>query len=66
MVASEMAWGTLAQVVPERGRTKGRVPYRVQEDVEWACEAHKLGMGAATGKQFGREEEVTSLQVEGS
>jgi hypothetical protein len=66
MVASEMAWGTLARVVPERGRTKGRVSYRVQEDMEWACEARKLGMGAAAGIQSEQEEGATNLQVEGS
>jgi hypothetical protein len=60
------AWGTPAQVVPERGKTMGRVLLQALEDVEWACEAHKQGMGAVVGIRFEREEGATNLQVEGS
>jgi hypothetical protein len=61
-----MAWGTPAQVAPERGRTMGKVLLQALEDVEWACEARKQGMGAVVGIQFEQEEGATSLQVEGS
>jgi hypothetical protein len=60
------AWGILTPVASENGRIMGRVLCQVLEDVEWACKACKQGMGAAAGTRSEKEEEVASLQVEGS
>jgi hypothetical protein len=53
-------------MVPERGKTKGKVLLQALEDVEWACEARKQGMGAAVGIRLEQEEGATNLQVVGS